>query len=189
MRARAIDDLEAGAGAHRRAQRAQDRFRVRDLVIGVGDKHRVDRPRRQVRIVDVVVNDTNVPLPTGHGANPQKRQRLPAQIDGQHTAITADHWRQLQREVSSAGTEVDHHVAWMHVEALNNLRGPLPSVPLGFDLCQRPQRQHRLLDDVDERQHDDDDDEQAGDPHLLTLHLSAGGVASAVRITTLTIAA
>jgi hypothetical protein len=120
-------------------------------VIGIRNEHRIDRPRRQHGIVHAAVNHVQVRIAVEPGADPQKGQRLPAEVDGEDATVRGHARRHLQREIACARAQVHHSVPGAESEVPQDVVRALPRVALPFDADKRAQRPDGFTGDVDDR--------------------------------------
>ena len=149
-----VDHDERRACAHRREERLHDSLGHRELVKRVRHERGIDGPCQQVRVIGVTEDDVQIPVAAEESANPQERERLPAEIDGEDVPFWRNARRHFQCEVSGPGSEIDDCESRAKVQPLQNLFRPLPGVSLLFDSLERVQRFDRLLRH-EESWHDD----------------------------------
>ena len=136
----------------------------RELVKRVRDERGIDGPCRQVRVIDVAADDVQIPVAAEQSANPQERERLPAEIDGEDVPFWRNARRHFQCEVSGPGSEIDDRESRTKVQPLQNLFRSLPGVSLLFDSLERVQRFDRLLRHEESWHHDQYQNEGDGPP-------------------------
>jgi hypothetical protein len=86
----------------------------------------------------------DLPVSPYQPSNPQKRQRLPSYVYGNHPPGRSHPWREADREVAAPCAEIDDGVAGIHVQGFDDLVGTLPRVSFAFDLFEPHERESRL---------------------------------------------
>jgi hypothetical protein len=125
-------------------------------VIGVRNQDRVDGAGWQLRMGDLAEGDVEVGMTAGERSDPQKSQRLPAQVDRNHAPIRAYAWRDLERKVPGARAEIDDSHPVGQLEMSNYIVRTLPCVPLTLDVRKGTERATGLVGNVHCRNHDED---------------------------------
>ena len=149
---RAIDDDQTTASPQCTKNGVHDRVRRSQLVIGVRDEGGVDCRSRQTGIASGAALHRQRVMTSAPGADPQERQRLAPQIDGNDLSLRRDTRRHLEREVSGAGSKIHHRLTGPQIEVAQHVFRALPCVAFAFDDSQGTQRADRLSDDDGERQ-------------------------------------
>src|SRR5215467_12716639 len=103
---------------------------VTQLMVCVQNENGIDGAVRKVRIIRRSNDNPDVALALNEGSDTKELQRQISKIDGDDFAFRANLIRQLQREVSSTGAEINDNVSVSDIQSANDVRGTLPSVPI-----------------------------------------------------------
>ena len=95
-------------------------------------------------------------MTAGERPDPQKGQRLPAQVDRKHAPIRAYAWRDLEREITCARPEIDDSHPVGQLKISKDIVRTLPRIPLTLDDREGTERATGLVGDVHCRNHDED---------------------------------
>src|ERR1035441_3120265 len=106
---------------------------IRKFMIRIGDEDSIHAIHRQMRIVGFAMNNGDVVVASLECPEPQEHQRQPADVLCQNATALANWRRKFECEVSRTVSQIDNYVSEFQIQCLDDIRWPLPLVPLSLN--------------------------------------------------------